>query len=1033
MSFPNLSALAVRERAVTLFFLVLSVLAGIYAFASLGRAEDPAFTVRVLVVNAVWPGATPEQLRDQVVDRLEKRLQEVDYLYRIETTIRPGQATLQVEFQDYTPQHKVPDLFYEVRKRMLDETPRMPAGVIGPLVNDDFGDVYFKLMALTAPGLPYRDLVREAEAVRERLQRVGGVHKALLLGERGERMFIEFDNARLVNLGLAPQAIFEAIDASNRLVPAGRLETVGPRLHLRVDADLADPEALAALPIRVGGKLLRLGEIATVRRGFEDPPSALVRSRGEQAVLLGVVMAKGENGLALGQRLDAFVDAESARLPLGVKLTTLTHQAEAIRAAVDLFQIKFVVAVAVVMGVSILAIGLRAGLIVGIAVPVTLGITFLVMLLMGINLDRITLGALIIALGLLVDDAIIAVEMMLVKMAEGWDRVRAAAHAWNVTAAPMLFGTLVTVAGFLPIGFARSGVGEYAGNIFWVLAISLLVSWLVAVVFAPYLGVKLLRGTSGHASHDSLYQTPTYRRLRALVGTCVRWRKSVVAGTVAVLVLAGLGMATAVQKQFFPGSDRPEVLVSLYLPQGSSIGATNATLQRVEAVLAPMPEVKSLLAYAGSGVPRFFISANPEPPDPAFAKIVAVTGGPAERDRVMAELERRIGAGEFPGARVRVYRLLYGPPVIWPMQMRVIGPDPIVLRQIAHRVRETMEANPHARDPHLEWDERVPTLHLRADAERLRLIGLTPQDLAQQLQFQLEGLSVTKLREDIRSVEVVARGELPRPLDAAALGALEILSRDGRKLPLAQVGRVEVRFEEPVIKRYNREPFVAVLSDVQGAQPNDVTAAVWKALEPLRAELPEGYRIDLGGAVEASGKADASIQKLQPVMLAFMLIFIMLQMRSFAGTFMVVATAPLGLIGAVLALLLFRQPFGFVALLGLIGLAGILMRNTLILTQQVADNFEEGMPAFEAVVEAAVQRARPVVLTALAAVLAFVPLTQDSFWGPLAYVLIGGVAAGTAITLLFVPALYALWFRIAATGAEARLSEYEALPGPKAM
>jgi multidrug efflux pump subunit AcrB len=999
---------------VTLFFLLLSVLAGVYAFASLGRAEDPAFTVRVLVVNALWPGASAEQLRDQVVDRLEKRLQEVEYLYRIETTIRPGQATLQVEFEDYTPQEKVPDLFYEVRKRMQDEAPRLPAGVIGPIVNDDFADVYFKLMALTAPGLPYAELVREAEAVRDRLRRVPGVHKALLLGERSERVFVEFDNARLVNLGLSPQAIFAAIDAGNRLVPAGRIETAGPRLHLRVDADLTEPEALAALPLRVDDRLLRLGEIATIRRGFEDPPSVLVRSRGQEAVLLGVVMARGENGLALGKRLDAFVEAERARLPLGLDLATLTHQADAIRAAVELFQVKFFVAVAVVMGVSILAIGLRAGLIVGVAVPVTLGITFLVMLLMGINLDRITLGALIVALGLLVDDAIISVEMMLVKMAQGWDRVHAATHAWNVTAAPMLFGTLVTVAGFLPIGFARSGVGEYAGNIFWVLAVSLLVSWLVAVVFVPYLGVKLLRGASGHVSHDGLYQTPMYRRLRGLVSACVRWRKGVVAATVALLLLAGLGMATWVQKQFFPGSDRPEVVVSVYLPQGASIAATDATLQRIETALNAMAEVKSLLAYTGSGVPRFFISANPEPPDSAFGKIVAVTGGPAERDRVTAELQRRIAAGEFPEARIRVYRLLYGPPVMWPVELRVLGPDPIVLREIAHRVRDTVAANPHTRDHHLEWDERVPALHLQADAERLRLIGLTPQELADQLQFQLEGVPVTELRREIRTVELVARGELRRPLDAAALGSLEFLTREGRKLPLAQVGRVEVRFEEPVIKRYNREPFVAVLADVQGAQPNDVTSSVWQALGPLRAELPEGYRIDLGGSVEASAKADASIQKLQPVMLAFMLIFIMLQMRSFSGTFIVLATAPLGLIGAVVALLLFGQPFGFVALLGLIGLAGILMRNTLILTQQVADNFESGMGAFDAVVEAAVQRARPVVLTALVAVLAFVPLTQDSFWGPLAYVLIGGVSLGTAITLLFVPALYALWFRLPA-------------------
>ncbi|MDT3706025.1 MAG: efflux RND transporter permease subunit [Thiobacillus sp.] len=1015
MSFPNLSALAVRERALTLFFLILAVIAGVYAFLSLGRAEDPAFTVRVLVVNVVWPGATPQQMQDQVVDRLEKRIQEVEYLYRIETTIRPGQATLQVEFQDYTPQARVPDLFYQVRKRMLDEAPSLPAGVIGPLVNDDFGDVYFTLLALTAPGMPLSDLTREAEHLRDSLQHIDGVQKAVLLGERTERVFIEFDNARLVNLGLSPQAIFEAIDASNRLVPSGRIETAGPRLYLRLDADLSDPAALAATPIRVGNRVLKLADIATIRRGYEDPPQYLVRSHGDDAVLLGVVMHKGENGLALGERLQAFLDAERAQLPLGMSLAQLTNQADAINAAVNLFQLKFLVAVAVVMGVSILAIGLRAGLIVGIAVPLTLGIAFLVMKLMGVNLDRITLGALIIGLGLLVDDAIISVEMMLVKLEEGWDRIRAAAHAWNVTAAPMLFGTLVTVAGFLPIGFARSGVGEYAGNIFWVLGISLVVSWLVAVVFAPYLGVKLLREVPRAARHDhaSIYHTPWFNRLRRLIAWCVTWRKTVVSATVGLLLLAIFGMAVLVQKQFFPGSDRPEVLVSVFLPQGSSIAATDRTVKKLEAILAPMPEVKTLSAYTGAGAPRFFISANPEPPDPAFGKIVAVARDVAARDKVMAVLQQHIANGEFPGARVRPYRLLYGPPVIWPVQFRVIGRDPNTLREIGHRVRDVMEQNPHVVGPHLEWDERVPVLHLKADPERLRLLGLTPQDVAQQLQFQLEGVPVTQLRQDIRTVELIARGSSAgRKLDMQALNTLELLNREGRKLPLSQLGAIEIRYEEPVIKRYNREPFVAVQGDVHGAQPNDVSAAVWKALEPIRAGLPPGYRIDIGGAVEQSGKANVSIQKLQPVMVAFMLIFVMLQMRSFAGTFMVVATAPLGLIGAVLALLLFNQPFGFVALLGLTGLAGILMRNTLILTQQVADNFEAGMGAFEGVVEAAVQRARPVVLTALAAAFAFVPLTFDSFWGPLAYVLIGGVAVGTAISLLFVPALYALWFRI---------------------
>lgn len=1015
MSFPNLSALAVRERAVTLFFLILSVLGGLYAFATLGRAEDPAFTVRVMQVNVAWPGATPQQLQEQVVDRLEKKIQEVEFLYRIETTIRPGQATLQVEFHDYTPQARVPELFYQVRKRMWDAQREMPTGVIGPLANDDFADVYFSLLALTAPKLPHDELVREAERLRDEIQRIEGVHKALLLGERTQRMYVEFDNARLVNLGLSPQAIFEAIDASNRLVPTGRLETDGPRLHIRLDADLSDPEALARLPIRAGGKVIRLGDIATIRRGHEDPPGYLVRARGQDAVLIGVVMNKGENGLQLGERLHAYLEREKAELPLGLELTQLTNQADAIAKAVNLFQIKFLVAVAVVMGVSMLAIGPRAGLIVGIAVPVTLGLSFVVFKAMGINLDRITLGALIISLGLLVDDAIIAVEMMLVKMEEGWDRVRAAAHAWNVTAAPMLFGTLVTVAGFLPIGFARSGVGEYAGNIFWVLAISLLVSWLVAVTFTPYLGVKMLRDVPPEArhGHDQLYQTPAYRRLRAVVAWCVTQRKTVVAATVALLVLAGLAMAKVVPKQFFPSSDRPEVLVSVYLPQGTSIRVTDQTVRRLEAILAPMPEVKTLSAYVGAGAPRFFISANPEPPNPAFGKLIVVAHDEASRDRIIATLEDHIHRGEFAEARVRVARLLYGPPVAWPVQFRVFGPDPVELRRIAHRVREVMATNPHIVDAHLEWDERVPVLALRADADRLRLLGLTPQDVAQQLQTLLDGVPVTQLRIGNRTVELMARGAVlgARP-GADSVGALELLNRDGRKVPLAQLGTIEVRYEEPVIKRYNREPFVAVQAEVRGAQPNDVTAAVWQALQSLRAELPPGYRVAIGGSVEQSEKANLSIQKLQPLMVAAMLIFIMLQMRSFAGTFMVVATAPLGLIGAVLALLVFWQPFGFVALLGLTGLAGILMRNTLILTQQVADNFKAGLSAFDAVVEAAVQRARPVVLTALAAVLAFVPLTHDSFWGPLAYVLIGGVAVGTAITLLFVPALYALWFRI---------------------
>ena len=1012
MPIPNLSRIAVNQRSVTLFFLLLAVIGGTYAFVSLGRAEDPSFTVRVLVVSAEWPGATVQEMQGQVVDRLEKRIQEVENLYRIETSIRPGRADLLVEFHDYTPSEKLPELFYEVRKRMWDAQPRMPQGVIGPNVNDDFSDVFFSLMSLTAPGMPMRDLVRRAEDIRDRLKRVDGVQKALLQGEREQRVFVEFDNARLVNLGIAPQQIFDAINAHNALTPSGQVDTSGPRVYLRVDTDVSELDQLRAIPIRAGERLFRLGDIATVRHGYEDPPSFMIRADGEDALVLGVVMAPNTNGLELGDRLAEFVDHERERLPLGMELKVLTNQAEAIARAVNLFQVKFLIAVLVVMGVSFLAIGLRAGLIVGIAVPVTLGLTFLLMKATGMNLDRITLGALIIALGLLVDDAIIAIEMMLVKMEAGLKRVDAAAFAWRATAAPMLFGTLVTVAGFVPIGFAQSGVGEYAGNIFWVLAYALIISWVVAVTFTPYLGVTLLPesvGGSGDSDESPAYRTPLYRRLRSLIEWCVRRRVVVVAATLGLLLLAMAGMAGPVAKQFFPGSDRPEVLVSIFLPQGSSIGLTDRTARKVEAALEDMEGVRSLSAFIGAGAPRFFISANPEQPDPAFAKVVAVTEDEHARDRVMQALQQRIDGGAFPEARVRVSRLLYGPPVIWPVEFRVIGEDQQKLREIGYRLRDLMAGHPDIVDPHLEWDERAPAAFLNMDAERLRLIGLTPREVAEQLEYQSHGLTVAEIRQDIRTVQLVVRGlREAGPVDPMGL---ELKTEDGRKVSLSQLGELEMRFEEPVIWRYNRQPFVAVQADIGDAQPNDVTNELWTEMAGLRESLPEGYRIDIGGSVEQSGKADASIQKLMPLMVALMLIFIMLQMRSFSGMLIVVATAPLGLIGAVLALLVFGQPFGFVALLGLIGLAGILMRNTLILTQQVSDNLADGQAPFEAIVEAAVRRARPVVLTAMAAALAFVPLTLDSFWGPLAYVLIGGVVVGTAITLLFVPALYALWMR----------------------
>lgn len=1005
MSF-NLSVLAVRERAITLFFILLAFIGGTWAFLSLGRAEDPSFTIRALVVSAYWPGATAEEVQAQLADRLEKRIQEVRNIHKIDSQVRPGAVNLTIEFKDYTPSSMVPDLFYQIRKRMQEEAANMPAGAIGPLVNDNFSDVYFSLLSLTAPGLPFRELSRQAEQLRDELSMVPGVLKAVIVADRPERVFIDFDQNKLAALGISLLDLQQQITAASRMLPAGQLETKGQALQFRLDARTDSFSELQQLPVRVNGKLIRLSEIATVQRGYEEPARLLARTGGDAAILVGVVMQQGENGLVLGKALQQKLSEIQAQLPLGMELHQLTNQAEAISKAVNLFEIKFLVAVLVVMAVSVLAIGLRAGLVVGIAIPLTLGITFLLMKMADINLDRITLGALIISLGLLVDDAIIAIEMMMVKMEQGVERVRAAGYAWSATAAPMLFGTLVTIAGFVPIGFAKSGVGEYTGNIFWVVGFALIVSWVVAVTFTPYLGVKLLPDVKAHA-HDP-YQSPFYSKLRTLVLWCIGHKKTVIGITVLAFVLAVLGMAKGVQKQFFPSSDRPEVLVSVYMPHGSAIANTDAVALKIEQLLKDNTDVRSLSSFVGAGAPRFFISANPEQPDPSFAKILIVAKDADGRDRLIRLLHEHIDAGEFSAARVRVTRLLFGPPVPWPVSFRVMGKDPLELRRIAYLVRDKMVANPNTVGAHLEWEERMPVLALKLDTARLLAYGLTASDVAQQLQFQFSGASITQLREDIRTVDVTARLDRAQVLQP---DAIELKTPGGKAVSIRQLGEIRVQYEEPLLKRYNRQTYLAVVADVQGAQPNDVSNRIWAELADIQAQLPPGYRIMQAGSVEESGKANASIQKLMPLMVALMLIFIMLQMRSFTGMWMVLATAPLGLIGATLALLVFRQPFGFVALLGLIGLAGILMRNTLILTQQVSDNLNDGWAARDAVVEATIHRARPVLLTALAAMLAFVPLTLDTFWGPMAFVLIGGVGVGTVLTLLFVPALYMVFFR----------------------
>jgi multidrug efflux pump subunit AcrB len=1008
----NLSELAVRHKTLTLYFIIVSLIIGTLAFFKLGRAEDPSFTLKMAVVSAKWPGATPEQMQNQVADLIERKLQQIDYFDKVETTARPGEVNMLVMFKDYTPPSKVDDLFYQVRKRMLDLNGQFPKGVQGPFVNDDFADVYFTLYALTQGKLSYSDWVKTAESTRNALLKVPGVEKVRLLGEQQQQISIAFDTQKLAKLGLTQSQILSVLPQYQTVVASGFIETQGPRVYVRSGAMAQSVDQLKKLPIAVQGQVIHLGDLAKITKGFVSPSPYIIRNEGKQTLMLGVVMKPGGNGLALSDSLSRFSQQWEQNLPKGVKLEKVTNQGDAISLAVNTFQLKFLIAVLVVMAVSFLTLGMRAGVVVALAIPLTLALTFFLMQLTGKNLDRITLGALILALGLLVDDAIISIEMMLVKMEEGMARIKAAAFAWTVTASPMLFGTLVTIMGFVPIGFAQSNVGEYTENIFWILAFSLLLSWLVAVTFTPYLGYKLLPEPKKLHTENSLPHNVFSRRLSSMVVWCVGNRKKVVLITVALFILSVVGMATKVEKQFFPTSDRPELLIDINLPEGTSQQVTNAMALKVENYVKQQPEVKTLSSYIGQGAPRFFMALNPELPDPAFAKIIVVTKNAEERKKLRHRLEAYVEQGHFSAARVRVHALLYGPPVIWPVTFRVMGDNVDELRKLGEQVRQIMAKNPNIRTANLEWGNKTPVVDLQYNLDRMAKLGLTPVSLSQQLQGALQGEIQADAFEGTRRINLTSYSTQERQALLSRLKSITVETAQGKKLPLEQVATVKIGFEDPVLKRRTRTPFINVNAEVEGAQPPDVTMAIWKELQPMIKSLPAGYRIEIGGSVEESGKAQASIQKMMPVMVFLMVTLIMLNMQSFLGTFMVLITAPLGLIGAVAAMLIFSQPFGFVANLGMIGLAGILMRNTLILVGQINENQKQGMEAKEALIDATLRRARPVLLTALAAILAFIPLTTNTFWGPLAFVLIGGIGVGTLLTLLFIPALYALWYRV---------------------
>ena len=830
----NLSALAVRERSITLFLIILITVAGVLSFFELGRAEDPPFTVKQMTIISAWPGATAQEMQDQVAEPLEKRMQELRWYDRSETYTRPGLAFTLLSLQDSTPPSQVQEEFYQARKKLGDENINLPAGVIGPMVNDEFSDVTFALFALKAKGEPQRLLVRDAESLRQRLLHVPGVKKVNIIGEQAERIFVSFSHDRLATLGISPQDIFSALNSQNVLTPAGSIDTQGPQVFIRLDGAFDKLEKIRETPIVAQGRTLKLSDVATVERGYEDPATFLIRNQGEPALLLGIIMRDGWNGLDLGSALDAETAKINEGMPLGMTLTKVTDQSVNISSAVDEFMIKFYVALLVVMVVCFVSMGWRVGIVVAAAVPLTLAIVFMVMEASGKNFDRITLGSLILALGLLVDDAIIAIEMMVVKMEEGYDRIKASAYAWSHTAAPMLAGTLVTAVGFMPNGFAQSTAGEYTSNMFWIVGIALIASWVVAVVFTPYLGVKMLpQIKTVEGGHTALYNTRHYNRFRRVL-TRVIAQKWLVAGTViALFAVAVLGMGL-VKKQFFPTSDRPEVLIEVQMPYGTSVEETSATTAKIEAWLRKQKETKIVTSYIGQGPPRFYLAMAPELPDPSFAKIVVLTDSQDAREALKFRLREAAAGGLAPEARVRVTQLVFGPYSPYPVAYRVMGPDPATLREIADKVEKVMQASPMMRTVNTDWGPRVPTLHFTLNQDRLQAVGLTTNAVAQQLQFLLSGVPITSVREDIRSVQVMGRAAGDIRLDPAKIAGFTLVGASGQRIPLSQAGEVEVRMEDPVLRRRDRTPTITVRGDIaDNLQPPDVSTAMMKALRPV--------------------------------------------------------------------------------------------------------------------------------------------------------------------------------------------------------
>jgi multidrug efflux pump len=1002
----NLSEWALKHQQMMVFLLMLLSIAGVLAYGKLGQKEDPEFTVKTMIVQAYWPGSSAQQMAEQVTDKLEKKLQEVAEIDYTSSYSKPGVTQIKVNLREDTKPAAVAPIWYQVRKKLGDIEHTLPQGVRGPFFNDEFGDTFGNLYALTGDGFGYAELHDFADAARNEFLRVADVNKVELTGAQGEKIYVQASNAKLASLGIDPALIASTLASTNAVAAAGTVETASEQVRLAVTGEFDSVESIRNIGIRAGERVFRLGDIAEVKRGVVDPATSKMRFNGKEAIGLAVSMRKGGDVIRLGEQLNATVKRVQANLPVGVEIHAVSDQPRVVQESVHEFKKSLAEAVAIVLIVSFFSLGMRTGLVVALCIPLVLALTFLVMYFLDIELQRISLGALIIALGLLVDDAIIAVEMMALKLEQGWDKFRAATYAYTATAFPMLTGTLITAAGFLPVGFAKSGSSEYVFSLFQVVGISLILSWIVAVLFTPYIGFKLLKEhDGGHVDEDAVYQRGFYARFRRFVDLCLRYRKTVIAVTFAAFV-ASIALFRVVPQQFFPASDRPELMVDLWLPQAATFEASQREVQALEAKLMNDPDVVAVTSYVGNGSPRFYLPLDVQTPNLNLGELMVMTRGGEARERVLKKIQNLFDT-DFPLVRGRVNRLENGPPVGYPVQYRVFGQDNREVQAAADEVAAILRANPNVRRVNQDWGERLKRVRVDVDQDKARELGITSRQIKEALQGSLSGTTVTQYREGDDDIDVVARLVALERTDLNNLKDAKIYLRNGKFVPVSQVARLSLDSEDSVLWRRNRVPTLTVRADVEGAEAPDVTRALQPRIDALAQNLPLGYGIDVGGALESSTKAQAAINAVLPLTIVAVLLLLMIQLHDIKKMALVLLTAPLGLIGVSVMLAAFRIPFGFVAMLGVIALAGMIIRNSVILVVQIDHDVQAGAPLWTAIVESAVRRLRPIVLTALAAILAMIPLTHSVFWGPMAWAIMGGLFVATLLTLFFLPALYA--------------------------